>query len=239
MDAIELDVTLSADGAVVVTHDLALNPDLTRGPDGHWLTAPTAAFCTLSAVELRRFDVGRARPDSDTALAYPFQKPADGQHIPLLSEVFALVAGTDVAVDVELKTDPADPRSADPAAVAEAVLAEVARLGMMDRLALRSFDWRGLRHARRLLPTLPMAFLTEAADAVAFAAVRVEAESGICAWAPGFRGLSCELVAAAHSQGLSVKPWTVNDPADMLRLHSWNADGFCTDRPDLARRVIA
>ena len=40
VDALELDVAVTADNAVVVTHDARLNPDITRTPDGVWLPAP-------------------------------------------------------------------------------------------------------------------------------------------------------------------------------------------------------
>jgi glycerophosphoryl diester phosphodiesterase len=239
VDAIELDVTLSHDGKIVVSHDLALNPDLTRGPDGVWLVAPTPVIHRVSAAELRRFDVGRARPGSAVALAHPCQRPADGERIPLLSEVFACVAKNAVILDVELKTDFWDWRSVDPTVLADAVLVEADRAGMLGRLALRSFDWRGLRHARRRFSTLPLAYLTDAADAAALAMVRREAGGAKATWAPRYSGLRLDLVAEAHGCGLSVKPWTVNDPADMARLIAWNVDGFCTDRPDLARGVMA
>jgi glycerophosphoryl diester phosphodiesterase len=41
-------------------------------------------------------------------------------------------------------------------------------------------------------------------------------------------------VAYAHRAGVSVKVWTVNDPADMRRFISWGADALISDRPDVA-----
>ena len=40
VDAIELDVLLTADNKVVVHHDYALKPETTRTPDGEWLSRP-------------------------------------------------------------------------------------------------------------------------------------------------------------------------------------------------------
>src|SRR4051794_18770412 len=68
--AIELDVATTADGVVVVTHDLRLNPDLVRGPDGAWLAAPGPPVRSLTLAELRHYDVGRLRPGSDYAALY-------------------------------------------------------------------------------------------------------------------------------------------------------------------------
>ncbi len=59
------------------------------------------------------------------------------------------------------------------------------------------------------------------------------------AWAPDFRELDPDLVAEAHGLGLRVVPWTVNEPDVMAQLISWGVEGLCTDRPDLARIVMA
>lgn len=72
---LELDVGLSADDVPVVLHDPALPPDMARGADGRWLTAPTPLLRRLTLAELQAYDVGRARPGSATARAFPKQRP--------------------------------------------------------------------------------------------------------------------------------------------------------------------
>ncbi|MGQ0605023.1 MAG: glycerophosphodiester phosphodiesterase family protein [Anaerolineales bacterium] len=42
----------------------------------------------------------------------------------------------------------------------------------------------------------------------------------------------------AHSRGLAVQPWTINDPADMQRLMAMDVDGVNTDRPDLFMELV-
>src|SRR5580658_7410921 len=64
VDSFELDVAVTADGVPVVSHDAVLNPDLTRGPDGDWVSARGPLIHTLSLAELEAFDVGRIRPGS-------------------------------------------------------------------------------------------------------------------------------------------------------------------------------
>ena len=73
VDALELDVAVTADDVVVVTHDPRLNPDITRTRNGAWLAAPGAAIRSLRAAELAGYDVGRIRPDS--AYATPPSRP--------------------------------------------------------------------------------------------------------------------------------------------------------------------
>ena len=65
VDALELDVGMTADGVVVVTHDPALNPDHTRDAAGAWLRGRGPLIRSLRAAELAAYDVGRLRPVDD------------------------------------------------------------------------------------------------------------------------------------------------------------------------------
>ncbi len=241
VEALELDVMLTADGAVVVTHDAILNPDLTRGADGLWLVASGLAVAHMSAADLGLFDVGRMRPGSAGTRAFPHQTPADGARIPLLAEVFAAIASYPVVVDVEFKTDP-DAPGQDPIALADAVLALAVSGGWLGRLAVRSFDWRGLRHLAARDADLPMTWLTNAtavSDVPVYHAIVRAAGHGAAraAWGPHHASLTREAVIQAHALGLRVVPWTVNAVADMARLVGWGVDGICTDYPDRALRL--
>jgi len=234
VDTIEIDVAMTRDGVVVATHDLHLNPDLTRDGD-LWLAATGPAVWRLDAAELARFDVGRARPGGVTAGQFPQQRACDGARIPQLAEVMRLARNGRCLVDVELKTDPARPElTPHPAAMCDAVVAVARACGMLERLALRSFDWRGLRHARDRWPEVRLTWLSVAGG---LGPDQVAQETGARGgtWGPEFDALGSEEVARAQAFGLRVVPWTVNAVADMDRLRSWGVDGICTDRPDLAR----
>jgi glycerophosphoryl diester phosphodiesterase len=247
VDALELDVAITADDEVVVFHDVALGGDLVRGPDGTWLEGEPPTIRSLTAAELSRYDIGRIRPGSAYAAAHPAQQGRDGIRIPTLAQVFAATAP--VRLDVELKTLPNRPdTTVSPEHMAERVLEVTA--DALDRLDIRSFDWRGVRHARKLRPGLRVTLLTEPKTVAAAAlwwggrtmadhdgsvARAVAAEAPGCCWAPLHTSIARADIEEAHALGLRVVPWTVNDPAEIARFRAWGADGICTDRPDLAR----
>src|SRR4051812_18691959 len=91
-DGAELDVQLTRDGEVVVVHDFILNPDICRNAQGGWLEPPTPPIKTLTLRELREFDVGRTRPESEYARRHPEAAPVDGERIPRLVEVIEIAA---------------------------------------------------------------------------------------------------------------------------------------------------
>ena len=249
--AFELDVGLTRDGVVVVSHDPALNPDITRDRDGQWLSRQGPLIRDLTLAELGRYDVGRIRPGTRYASLFPDQIAIDGAHIPTLLDVLRLDDQT--RFNIEMKTDPAHPeRTAHPVVLADAVLAAIDLTGAAGRVLIESFDWRGPRHVRAVRPDMPTAWLTsrtteaasglwwggrELADHHGSVARAVAAEGGLV-WAPQYQTLTQDRLSEAHALGLLVLPWTVNQPPDIRRLILWSVDGVITDRPDLALRIL-
>jgi glycerophosphoryl diester phosphodiesterase len=252
--AFELDVGLSADGVVVVSHDPALNSDIVRDASGAWLSGCGPTIRSLSHADLEGYDVGRLRPGSATAARFPDQVPRDGARIPTLAAV--LGALPDCRFTVEVKTDPAHPDwTAPPHAMAEATVAVIDAAGAAGRVIVEAFDWRVQRHIRRSRPDLTLAWLTRAetvrnaalwwgrAHTSLSLAAEVLFESsppasgsaeGAPVWAPEHTTLTEAEIEEAHRLDLLVLPWTVNDPEDMRRLVDWGVDGLISDRPDLA-----
>lgn len=252
IDVVELDVALTADRVVVVMHDPALNPNLTRDANGAWLEPPTPLLRSLRAADLQAYDVGRLRPGTAYAALHPDQSPRDGARIPTLDAVLRLNRSAQFII--ELKTFPGEPgRGASGPELADAVVAIADAAGVTPRITVEGFDWRGPRHLHRIRPDVRLAWLTRAetvrnaatwwggpmaADFGGSVARAVAAEGGPV-WAPDHNDLTDASVQEAHALGLQVIPWTVNDPADMRRLIEWGVDGLVTDRPDRARAVTS
>lgn len=265
VSTLELDTAVTKDGVVVVSHDSELNPDLTRNAKGEWITDQGPTIVSLTYAELSRYDVGRLRPGSATALRFPDQLAVDGQRIPRLSDVFALVkksGNTSVRFNIETKLDPSNPAATpSPEAFAERLVQEIRRAGMESRSTIQSFDWRTLKAARRLAPEIAAVCLTvqQGADdnirsgkggaPLSLGGLDVDDFGGSVprlvkgadaqVWSPNFLDLKPGLIAQSHALGLLVIPWTVNDPAEMARLIDDGVDGLITDRPDLLRGVLA
>lgn len=257
---LELDVFLSADKVPVVHHDAALNADLARGPDGQWLAAPGPLIRSLSVAQLKTYDVGRIRPGSDLARAFPSQTPADGQRIPTLAEVLDRVKARGQPtprVNIEIKLNPYRPAEHDSVSdVVQAVLAEVERAGLAQRVLIQSFNWEVMQRVQTLAPGIATAYLTlqsgrgpnvndprwmagRRVSEFGHSVPRMVKAAGGRIWTPNFNDLNADLVREARSLGLQVIPWTVNETADMERLIAWGVDGLITDYPDRARQAAA
>lgn len=255
-DGIEFDVQLSADGHAVVHHDLRLKPEATR-LDGAWLAEPGPAIRSLTLAELRRYDVGRLKPDSAYALRYPQQRPADGETIPTLRAVLDLVAAeapADFQLWIELKTDPTRPGlSADPMALADAVAAAVAAAGMEARTVAVSFFWPALTRLQQTAPDIRTGYISAQRDwgniapgqpgvspwtapvdvaAHGGSVPRAIAAAGGAAWSVFLDDLTPEGLAEARALGLQVGVWTVRRRSQFAALRRLRPDVVTTDRPD-------
>lgn len=252
VDALELDVAVTADGVPVVSHDPCLNPDIARGPDGAWLAPPGKPIHALTLAELGGFDVGRLRPGSAAAAQFPAQQPRDGERIPTLAQVFSL-PNPALRFYVELKTFPDRPGlTVSPEAMADLVVAAAEAAGVAGRLVVQSFDWRSLHHLRRRHPAIARGHITgrqsEAAQRLWWGGPaaadhggsipRAVAAEGGQVWVPESAQLRAAEVDEAHALGLRVVPWGADTAADMARLVGWGVDGLITDRPDLATRLL-
>ena len=157
----------------------------------------------------------------------------DGREpIPLLTDV--LTAWPDVCVNLDVK-----------AANGIAVTADaIRRTGAIDQVCVGAFAESRVAGVRRLLgPRLCTSLGPRAAIALRVpGARRPRRMDARCAQVPARAGRLAftdeRYVARAHSLGLQVHVWTVNDPAEMRRVLDAGADGVMTDRADVLRAVL-
>jgi glycerophosphoryl diester phosphodiesterase len=256
---LELDVGVTADGVVVISHDPYLNPLITRDAAGQWLAGPKGPLLKdLTFAQLQAYDVGRIKPDSPYATTFASQQPRDGTRLPSLAALFdrvkALGAGQ-VRFNIETKLNPQQPGDTISAeAMTQALLKAIRDAGMAQRVTIQSFDWRSLRLVQQLEPAIPTVYLSiqtantdniqsgqwtaglKIADHASLPAM-VKAAGG-AVWSPNGGALTQEQVAQARALGLKVIPWTINNPVEMDKFIGWGVDGIITDYPDRLRTVM-
>jgi len=155
----------------------------------------------------------------------------------------ALAAVPDVDWLLEIKTFPDEPhKTHSPAAMVEAVCDVLDHAGISDgRLSILAFDWSVLTEISVRAPALTRVCLTAPATELArgllwgsgvasLATPEAVTRFGATIWSPWYETLAAEHIAQAHTLGLRVIPWTVNEPADFARLAPL-VDAITTDYP--------
>jgi glycerophosphoryl diester phosphodiesterase len=208
-DGIELDVHLTADGEIVVTHDESVD----RVSNGKGLVVSK----TLS--ELKELDFSKG---------FPSFSPA---RIPTLREVYDLIHPTNLTVNVEIKSGMILYEGI------EQKLIKLAReMNMQDRLIYSSFNHYSLLLAREADPSVKIGLLYSEAIIDPFIyAQHVKAD----AIHPFYPTLAAPgIIEGCKKYGVKVHPWTVNDPKAMRRLIDAGVDALITDTPDVALKIL-
>lgn len=219
-DGLELDVHLSSDGVVVVSHDATL--DRTTDASGR--------IDRRTAAELSRIDAGYHWVDAGGNALFR----ACGVGVPMLRDV--LRRFRDVPIIIEMKVDRRE--------MGDAVAAEVMAASAVDRVCAASDGSRAVRAARDALPAMAtsasrwdvrLALYRSWAHwpvrRVEYGGYQVPETAGL------IRVVSPTFVRHAHQAGLEVQVWTVDEAVDMERLLAWNVDALISNRPDLAVSV--
>ena len=210
-DAIELDAKLSADGQIVVIHDQSVDRTTNGVGKVHRLTLQ----------ELQTLDAGSW-----------FSSAYGGEKIPTLRQVFETV-GEKLFINVEL-TNYATPNDALPQVVAELVL----EFNIVERILFSSFNPFNLSKVKRRIPSAQLALLALPGKPGFLS------RSSIGRWFsprfihPHLTDVSKASIEQEHARNRKVNVWTVNQPADMHRLLSWQIDGLITDDPHLAKETL-
>ncbi|MEZ0487847.1 glycerophosphodiester phosphodiesterase family protein [Fibrella aquatica] len=244
VNTLELDVVISQDGQVVVSHEPYFNSAFSTKPDGEPVTKAEEKNLVLYKMlyaEIRRYDVG-----SNGNPRFPEQQK---QKVfkPLLSDMLAATEAYRTeknlpafAYNIELKSeeseyDQSQPRPAEFCKLVNEVL--VKANVPASRIIIQSFDFAILQEWNRQLKgqtVLPvrLAALVENVRGVDHNLKKLGFKPAI--YSPNYKLIGRESVQKLHRQGIQVVPWTVNNVVDMRKMINIGVDGIITDYPNRA-----
>ncbi|MGE4652654.1 MAG: glycerophosphodiester phosphodiesterase family protein [Myxococcota bacterium] len=248
---LELDVAMTRDGVVVVSHDPVISSRVCLDPRGRRIEEGEGpAIDSLSYTALRAYDCGSLNPDP-ARFPEPPRRNLPGTLMPPLEQVLALAAeDPGLRFNVEIKTRPGGGAGPPLERFVPAVLAEIRAQGLVDRSTLQCFDWRALQIAKRLEPRLRTVALLapdtltpewlaglDPGEPPDVLALLRGADAYVDDFSPEWRmlfrhGPGARSVAELQAAGFAVIPWTVNAREDMSRLLDAGVDGIISDYPD-------
>ena len=233
---LELDLAVSADGQLVVSHEPWMSAAICTAPNGQAVTseqAETFLIYRMTYDQVRQFDCG-ARGNA----RFPDQK-AQATFKPTLDAVVTAVEnqcgkmGREMPhFNIEIKSQPEwdGLRTPPVEEFVKLVLQQVKLLNLVERVCIQSFDKRVLQIIRKIDPSITMALLVENP----FGMENNLADLGFtpAVYSPYYRLVTANMVREAHRQGMKVIPWTVNETTEMEALIRLGVDGIITDYPN-------
>jgi glycerophosphoryl diester phosphodiesterase len=254
VSTLELDIDITKDHQPLVWHDPVIASQQCSDTGAAFAGDPSYPYVgkfvhDLTLAQIHTLDCGKP------ASQFPRAEVVRGNKIAVLPEVFSLTDSyrADVRYNIETKVAADHPAiSAQPQEFVEVVLAAVRAAGKVDRVEIQSFDWRTLPLVRQAEPSIPLVALwnehTWVPGSPWLATVNPDVVGdpvigammvGANILSPAYSLVDKPFVDRAHSLGLSVIPWTVDDANDMRTQIAVGVDGIITNYPAVLRTVMA
>ncbi|WP_420316712.1 glycerophosphodiester phosphodiesterase family protein [Ekhidna sp.] len=239
VNTLELDVVVSKDRKIIVSHEPYISPDFCFDVNGDTISSDSIInIYRLNYDEVKKFDCG-----SSGNVKYPEQKKV-AVYKPLLSDVIDTVESyiqsnqlKRVNYNIELKSKRSTEEEFHPSppSFSDLVYQLLKAKGLLEQTTIQSFDFRILQFFHQKYPEVKLVLLIENElnwkvniDSLGFIPE---------VYSPYYPLLSRAEVHEIHDGGMKVIPWTVNEPAIMEQLIVWGVDGIITDYPDRALRI--
>ncbi|MBX3294873.1 MAG: glycerophosphodiester phosphodiesterase [Acidobacteria bacterium] len=241
-DTLELDVVVTKDKKVLVSHEPWFSHLISTAPNGERIEKEKERehnIYKMTYAETTKYDVG-----SIGNVGFPDQKPMKVSK-PLMTDLFKAVEKfvndkklAPVRYNIEIKSAPQGDGTFHPAPdeFARLVLADIKKFGLEKRVIIQSFDLRPLKELKKMASTQQLALLVGPTEDPVLKLERLTFVPDTLS--PHFSLVNEKLVAFCREKGMKLVTWTVNESADLERMSKFDLDGIITDYPDRAVQVF-
>jgi glycerophosphoryl diester phosphodiesterase len=236
---LELDVVITKDKQVVVSHEPFFNHDISTKPDGSFVTEAEEKSLNIFQMtydEVKKFDVGlKPHPRFSQQKKVAAVKP-------LLKDLFDSVTvylqshnRQQPFFNIETKCLPIGDNiyHPQPAEFVELLMEVIKEKKLEKRVIIQSFDFRTLQYLHQHYPQMKTAMLIEDDDKRGIKK-QIEALGFVpTIYSPHYSLVNAELIGYCHSKKIKVIPWTVNTKQEIEQLKKMGVDGIISDYPNL------
>lgn len=242
VNTVEVDIVISKDKKVVISHDVYFHQDVTTTPDGKHLTSKEAQEHQLYKMDydsIRKYDVGlKPHKDFPQQAKIPAYKPLLGELIDS-TDAYARSKGKSVMYNIELKTNPTYDGSKQPPVeeTVDLTMQVVKDKKLENRCYLQSFDFRPLQILHRKYPNITTAVLISGSEKRTLDQQLADLGYTPEMYSPHYSLVTTALVEECHKKGMKIIPWTVNTVEEMKKMKALGVDGIITDYANFFSQV--
>jgi glycerophosphoryl diester phosphodiesterase len=234
---LEMDLAITKDGEVILSHEPYMNPVICLTPDGATIDPKDHSYnlYEMTYREILAFDCG-----TKGHTGFPQQVKFFATK-PLLKDVFAVTEkyAKDLNLpaphyNIEIKSSPEGDGVYHPRVdeFSDRVVKLISESIGWERVNIQSFDFRVLKYIHTIYPEVTLAMLVGKAPNYCEDLENLGFQPEI--FSPHYEGLNMETIKFLHKKGMKVIPWTVNTTDQMEKLLEMGVDGIITDYPNLA-----
>jgi len=236
---LEMDVSITGDRQVILSHEPFFNHEITTKPDGSYVAEAEEKSLNIYRMTLgqvKTFDVGlKPHPRFPQQQKIAATKPTLAE---LIDSVKAYCQNKGVSLphfNIETKSLPIgdDLYHPKPNAFVDLLMAVIKGKGIEEKTIIQSFDFRTLQYLHQQHPHIRTAMLIEDYDKRTLDEQLTALGFTPTIYSPHYSLVSKELVDRCHQKGIKVIPWTVNTINEIKSLVALGVDGIITDYPNL------
>lgn len=233
--AIELDLVVSADKELIVSHDPWMDATICKHPDGSEISCEEEKnlnLFKLSAKEIQAYKCGRRLdhefPDQKEVLSYK----------PTFSELVKKTKSTNIFYNIEIKSeeDWYDHYCPSPIEYATLISQAITIHGLEKQCMIQSFDSMFLNAFHALRPDVRIGYLVE--NQLNIEGQLKELNFRPDYFNPNFQLLDESVVTSLHQKRILVLAWTVNEDKDIRHVIGLNVDGIISDYPQNVQEIL-
>lgn len=235
---LEMDLQLSKDRQVIVSHDAAFNSNFATTPQGDTLTKEAARKIVLYQLNydsIRKYDVGmKFNPEFPRQQKIPVSKPLLSDLLDK-TEAYAKQKQRPVYYNIEIKSGPAADGKYYPdlETFIDLAMTVINKKGMTSRVMIQAFDTRALEILHRKYPQYALSYLIGEKEKRPLDELLKNLGFTPPILSPQSSMVTADLVKQCHQQKMKIIPWTVNNLPELQRLKDWGVDGVISDYSDL------
>lgn len=231
---LEMDVVISADRKVLLSHEPYINPNICLDASQKALAdSPLVNLFELTYDEISAFDCGsKPNPNFPSQENYFAMKPLLIDVISEVEEASLMMSRESPNYNIEIKTRPEWDSVFHPPyqEFVDLVLETLDKANLGKRLTLQSFDVRSLKYLHEKRPDIQLSYLVVEGDMDLKAQLeRLGFIPDI--YSPHYKMVDRKLITDLAALKIKLVPWTVNEIEDAKRLKEMGVDGIITDYP--------
>lgn len=236
---LEMDVVMTKDRKVILSHDPWFAAEITTKPDGTYMGDREERkfnIFWMTYEQTKTFDVGlKPHPRFPKQQKMKVTKPLLADLIDSVKQYMLTARRPFPYYNIETKTNPEYDGvfTPKPEELVEGIMAVVKEKNIEDYVIIQSFDFRTLQYLHQHYPSIKTAMLIEDFDKRSLEE-QLKALGFIpTIYSPAYQLVNDQLLQKCHAQQMKVIPWTVNEKGKMEELKAMGVDGIITDYPDL------
>ncbi len=236
---LEMDVVITKDKQVVLSHEPFMAHEISTSPDGMFLNETTEMQFNIYKMnynELEKWDVGlKPHPRFPNQQKIAAAKPRLSEVIDSVESYIKIHKLKPIQYNIETKSDPAgdDVFHPKPDEFVSLLLGVLNEKNILERCIIQSFDVRTLQIIHRENPEVKLAYLLEKTNAKDLNRQLTKLGFIPHILSPEYPSVNQELVALCKKKKMSLIVWTVNDVDSIQKLIKLGVNGIISDYPNL------